>query len=118
MATRRDEDVGDEGVMSKGEGRVGVEVSNLKRKLQKANRERCCSSLSKNYEAAASTSPLTRQPQCFLVIESEPRGGTSALLESEVPVRAREQCTSAAVNRGELKIVLPVYWSTYSVTMR
>jgi len=40
------------------------------------------------------------------VIESEPRGGTSALLESEV--RAREQCTSAAVNRGELEIVLPV----------
>ena len=40
------------------------------------------------------------------MIESEPRGGTSALLESEV--RAREQCTSAAVNRGELEIVLPV----------
>jgi hypothetical protein len=40
------------------------------------------------------------------VIESKPRGGTSALLESEV--RAREQCTSAAVNRGELEIVLPI----------
>ena len=41
-----------------------------------------------------------------VVIESEPRGGTSALLESKV--RAREQCTSAAVNRGEVEIVLPV----------
>ncbi len=66
MATSRDEDVGDERAMSKGEGRVGVEVSNRKKKdYKKANREQCCSSLSKIYEAAASTSPLTRQPQCF-----------------------------------------------------
>jgi len=48
------------------------------------------------------------------VIESEPRGTTSALLESEV--RAREQCTSGAANGGELEIVLPVYWATHSAT--
>ncbi len=61
MATRRGEDGGD-GTMFTGEGRGEVSNSNLKNKdYKKANRERCCSSLSKNYEAAASTSPLTRQ---------------------------------------------------------
>ncbi len=39
MATRRDEDVGDEGAMSKGEGQVGVEVSNLKKIITKKQTE-------------------------------------------------------------------------------
>ena len=48
---------------------------------------------------------MNARAPCARVFRYE-RNYVRVVIESEV--RAREQCTSAAVNRGELEIVLPV----------